>query len=295
VSATGLRKGALPRPHNLVLPKLEDYVSKDLLATAPMPPANGNVDRQSKVTNGWPMYMNGPDPNAPEVIQQAGGIGDCTCAGMGHAVSQWTAYSGKVAGGAEFTDATILTMYEAVSGYVLGNESTDNGAALYQVCNYMMNTGIKDTKGNLHKIEGYADISLFNNIGWIKGVLNCFGTVYTGISADQNFANAWSAGTVASLPSEGTNVGPYGIDHCVVMSQSNYMGGGADHIQTFISWGAEVEAEDNWVRTNVGEAIAIITTDWVEANGDSPLGQAVSELLAELKSLPESSVNPSNT
>jgi hypothetical protein len=73
------------------------------------------------------------------------------------------------------------------------------------------------------------------------------------------------------------------------------MGGGADHIQTFISWGAEVEAEDNWVRTNVGEAIAIITTDWVEANGDSPLGQAVSELLAELKSLPESSVNPSNT
>jgi hypothetical protein len=173
VSATGLRKGALPRPHNLVLPKLEDYVSKDLLATAPMPPANGNVDRQSKVTNGWPMYMNGPDPNAPEVIQQAGGIGDCTCAGMGHAVSQWTAYSGKVAGGAEFTDATILTMYEAVSGYVLGNESTDNGAALYQVCNYMMNTGIKDTKGNLHKIEGYADISLFNNIGWIKGVLNC--------------------------------------------------------------------------------------------------------------------------
>jgi hypothetical protein len=283
VSATGLKKGALPRPKNLVLPKLEDYVSHDMLANVPMPAANGEIDRQALVTNGWPMYGNDT-------------VGDCTCAGMGHGVAQWTAYSGKVKGGALFTNEVIVdTMYSAVSGYNPATGANDNGAALYQVCDYMMKTGIKDTAGNLHKIEGYADISLFNNLGWIKGVLNCFGTVYTGINADQVFADAWNDKTVASLPSEGTNVGPYGIDHCVVMSQSNYMGGGPDHIQTFISWGAEVQVEDNWARTNIGEAIAIITTDWVEANGDSPLGQAVSELLAELKSLPESSVNPSNT
>jgi hypothetical protein len=275
-----LKKGALPRPHNVVIPKLEDHVSRDLLATA-MPATNGTIDRESKVST-WPMYGNDT-------------VGDCTCAGVAHAVAQWTAFSGKVPGGAMFTNEVIVdTLYSAVSGYNPQTGANDNGAALYQVCNYMMDTGIKDTAGNLHKIEGYVDIASFNDLGYLKEVLNCFGTVYLGVAVSDQDEENFENGQPFSLPSNGQQVGPDGIDHCVVMGLSAFAVPGVVDDETIITWGAEERINVAWAWTNIGEAIAVITSDWMEANGDSPIGQSVAEILAELKSIRESGTNPSN-
>jgi hypothetical protein len=273
-----LKKGALPRPHDVRLPRLENYLDAAVLAA--LPAASGTIDRESKVSS-WPMYDNDT-------------VGDCTCAGMGHAVAQWTAFAGSVTGGAMFTDTEIIKMYSAVSGYNPQTGANDNGASLYQVCNYMMTTGLTDTNGKLHKIAGYADIASFNNLGYLKQVLNAFGTVYLGVSVGQAEEDDFSEGKPWALDENGQQVGPDGIDHCVVMSLSAFAVSGVADDETIITWGAEQKINVAWAWTSIGEAIAIFSDDWLEANGDSPIGQAAIAIIAELKSIPESGVNPSN-
>jgi hypothetical protein len=287
-----LKKGALPRPHGVRIPRLENYVSHELLA-ASLPAVSGVVDRESLVAT-WPMYANGPDPDAPAPVQARGGAGCCTCAGVAHAISQWTAYSGRVKGGALFTDNAVLGLYTAVSGYNVDTGANDNGASLYQVLDQVMDVGIKDTAGNLHKIEGYVDIASFNDLGYLKQVLNAFGTVYLGVNVSNQDEESFNNRQPFSLAQAGKNVGPDGIDHCVIMSLSAFGVSGVANDETIITWGAEQKIDVNWASTNIGEAIAIITSDWIEANGDSPIGQAVSAILAELKSIKESGTNPSN-
>jgi hypothetical protein len=288
---SNLKRGANPRPAEVRIPRLENFVTHEMLATA-LPAVSGTVDRESLVSE-WPMYANGPDPSAPAPVQARGGAGDCTCAGAAHAIAQWTAYSGKVPGGAQFTDDAVLGLYTAVSHYDVQTGANDNGAALYQVMDQLMDVGIKDNAGNLHKIEGYVDIASFNDLGYLKQVLNAFGTVYLGVNVSQQDEESFANGQPFTLAAAGKNVGPYGIDHCVIMSLSAFAVSGVSDDETIITWGAEQKVNVNWASTNIGEAIAIITSDWIEANGDSPIGQAVSAILTELKAIKESGTNPS--
>jgi hypothetical protein len=157
----------------------------------------------------------------------------------------------------------------------------------------MMTTGLTDTSGVVHKIAGYADIAAFNNLAYLKQVLNVFGTVYLGVAVGDADQEAFSNGQPWTLPANGKQVGPNGIDHCVVMSYSAFADAGVPDDETIITWGAEQKINVAWAWTNIGEAIAIVSDDWIEKNGDSPVGQSMLELIAEVKSVPESNVNPS--
>lgn len=282
-----LQRGAKPRSPGVHVPKLSDHIDLDTVAAAAqaLPWAGTTaVDRQSKVS-AFPMYGNDT-------------VGDCTCAGIGHAFAQWTAFSGKVPGGAQFTDEVIVdTLYVAVSGYDPATGANDNGAELYQVCDYCMKTGITDTAGTVHKIAGYCDVSDFATLARLKDILNAFGTVYLGVAVSDADMTAFNAGQPFTLPAQGKNVGPDGIDHCVVLSYSAINDPGTDPSsdrETLITWGAEQKFDDQWGNTNIGEAIAIFTQDWLDAAGDSPLGQAAQAIIAELNGLPKSDVNPSD-
>jgi hypothetical protein len=269
-------KGAKPRNPQVYIPRLETFIQD----AAALPSAAGVVDRQSKVSS-FPMYANDT-------------VGDCTCAGFGHLVAMLTAFSGQVLGGAMFTDTEILKMYSAITGYNPATGANDNGAELYQVCQYMMSTGLTDTSGKVHKIAGYADIASFNNLGYLKQVLNAFGAVYLGVSVGDADQQSFSDGEPFTLPANGKQVGPNGIDHCVVLSLSAFGDAGVTDDETIITWGAEEKINVPWAWTNIGEAIAVISTDWMEANGDTPAGQSMTQLIAEVKSISESRVNPSD-
>jgi hypothetical protein len=98
------------------------------------------------------MLANGPDPSvtvSASVAEQ--GLGDCTCAGPAHGVDIWTA-----GGDAPVTitaDQTIK-LYELSCGYVLNDESTDQGGDELTVLDYIQAHGI-DGNG-LHQIAGTA-------------------------------------------------------------------------------------------------------------------------------------------
>ena len=102
------------------------------------------------------MLANGPDPTAPPQVADQG-LGDCTCAAVGHAIDVWTAGGNAPA---TVTAAQIVTLYSLSCGYVLGDPSTDNGGNELTVLDYVAEHGI-DGNG-LHKIAGTASLDATN-------------------------------------------------------------------------------------------------------------------------------------
>jgi hypothetical protein len=274
------KKGALPANPRVVIPTLEDYIDVSALGRG-LPAAPGVIDRESKVSE-WPMYANGPDPNAPPVIA-ADGIGDCCCAGIAHFLAAATAYSGKHPGGVMFTDKAVIDMYSAISGYQLGNPSTDVGCQLQSVTEYMVTTGLADTAGKVHKFAGYFAIGDYTNLALLKQVANTFGGVYLGVYVSDETSNQYLNGQPWTLARPAANVGPYGIDHCVVLQYSAFDVVGVADDQTVITWGIEQKINQAWAVTYIGQALGLITEDWVAANGTTVNGQSLAQLIADSK------------
>jgi hypothetical protein len=279
---TPFKKGALPHDPRIVIPKLEDYIDVSALGDG-LPGAPGIVDRESKVKS-WPMYANGPDADAPSVIASTG-VGDCTCAGIGHFLAAVTAFSGLVPGGAMFTDSAILGMYSAISGYQLGNAQTDTGCMLQAVAQYMVNTGLADTTGKVHKLAGYFAVGGYTNLELLKQVANTFGGVYIGIAVSDSDMSALDAGQPWTLPAAGTNVGPNGIDHCVVLQYSAFGVSGIGNDESVITWGQEQPINQAWALTNIGQAMGLITEDWIAANGTTVNGQSLAQLITDSRNV----------
>ncbi len=275
---TTYKKGAIPHDPNIVIPKLEDYIDVRALGDG-LPDAPGIVDRESKV-KAWPMYANGPDPDAPPAITQTG-VGDCTCAGIGHFLAAVTAFSGQVPGGVMFTDAEILTMYSAISGYQLGNNSTDTGCMLQAVAQYMVDTGLPDASGKVHKLAGYFAIGGYTDLKLLKQVANTFGGVYLGVAVSDSDMQVFDNGRPWTLPAPAANVGPNGIDHCVILQYSAFGVPGIGNDETVITWGMEQKINQAWALTNIGQAMGLITQDWIAANGTTINGQSLDQLIAD--------------
>jgi hypothetical protein len=280
--AVSFKKGAIPPDPRIVIPKLEDYIDVSSLSQG-LPAAPGIIDRESKV-KAWPMYANGPDPAAPPVIASTG-VGDCTCAGIAHFLAAVTAFSGDVPGGVMFTDAAILGMYEVVSGYQLGNAATDSGCMLQAVAQHMVTTGLADISGKVHKLAGYFAIGRYADLGLLKQVANTFGGVYLGVSVSDEADTQFGNGQPWTLAKAGPNVGPDGIDHCVVLQYSAFGVTGVTDDQTVITWGVEQKINQAWAVTNIGQALGLITEDWIAKYGTSINGQSLQQLIADSRSV----------
>jgi hypothetical protein len=276
------KKGALPADPRIVIPKLEDYIDVSALAGG-LPAATGIVNRESKV-KAWPMYANGPDPSAPAIIA-ADGVGDCCCAAIAHFLAAVTAFSGKDPGGVTFTDAAILEMYSAISGYQLGVPATDVGCTLQSVTQYMVDTGLPDTAGKVHKFAGYFAIGGYTDLALLKQVANTFGGVYLGVFISDATSTQYLNRQPWALPAPAANVGLSGIDHCVVLEYSAFGVPGIADDETVITWGIEQKINQAWALTYIGQAMGLITEDWVAANGTSINGQSLQQLIADSRSV----------
>jgi hypothetical protein len=175
----------------------------------------------SNQPDGGPVGMFGNGPPGFQGVPQ--GVGDCTCADSAHRVMLNTANGGTIVVPA---DADVLTMYETVSGYVLGNESTDGGADEATVCSYMGTTGLAGIKsaGN-----GMIDPTSMDHIRW---AVQIFGACRLGMVADQQMEDQfsalepWTTAAAANDPNAG------GHDPLAVFYDANYLyvwtwGGGA--------------------------------------------------------------------
>jgi hypothetical protein len=221
-----------------------------------LPLAPPSRDFTSKVRR-WPMMLNDK-------------IGDCTCAGAGHAIQQWTTYS-------SFpmvpTDAEIVEAYSRIAGYDPTDPSTDTGAVLMDVLKEWRKVGIAG-----HKIFAFVGLEKKNRTDLMNSV-HLFGNAYIGLNLPRSARDQeiWSiAPGGVKIPE---NVpGSWG-GHCVLVT--SYDPGGL----TIVTWGATKRMSWNFYDAYCDEAYAVLSPDWFDKSGLSPMRFKIDDLKADLARL----------
>lgn len=195
-------------------------------------------------------------------------LGDCTCAAAGHAIQLWTANSR-----AEITvpDSAILSAYEAVSGYVPGNPSSDQGAVELDVLKYWRTTGIGG-----HKLDAFADVSMAA-LDDRKQTVALFGCAYIGLAlpltAQNQIGKIWDV-TDPSLSGDAAP-GSWG-DHAVIVVAYTPDG------WLVITWGQLQFVTERFMLAYCDEWHAPLSLDWLNKSGVASSGIALPLLTRDL-------------
>lgn len=244
----GMRLGKLPRKSNAKTLWFGKYLLKDV---EPVPPGKNYWEYKVPASQ-WGMLANDT-------------VGDCTCAGAAHMIMNWTAHSGSIV--LPSVD-DVLAAYSAITGYVPGNESTDNGAAMTDVLAYWQGTGIAG-----HKIAAWAALDITNRTHF--EIANyVFGGVYCGVNLPNSAMDQFQANEDWDvLPDDG------GIDggHCIP-----YFGYGSNG-DTCVTWAKLQPSSWEWFSKYVEEAYAVVSQDWLDATGHAVNRLDLATLQADLQ------------
>lgn len=234
--------------------KLAKYIDR---AAIPIPDA----EDYSPAVPSWPMYGNDR-------------LGDCTCAAVGHMIQTWSANVGVEK---TFDDQDIETLYwltgdpPSTTGEADG--PTDTGRFELDILNYWRKTGV-GPESYADRIEAFASIDV-NDLNLIKTAIFLFGGVYVGIALPKTAQGQAVWDVVGDGETGDSQPGSWG-GHAV-----NIVGYGDGKFKV-VTWGGTMEMTENFWSAYGDEAYAIITTDWIRANGQSVSGFDVATLQADL-------------
>lgn len=234
-------------------------------------------------------YLTGPLPVAPRIVDwtppgvtdwgemENDRYGCCAFAAPGHQVQAWT---GSQIGGSEVTisDADVLAAYSAVTGFNPSDPSTDNGAAMLDVCKYWRNAGIGG-----HKILAFVAVNP-TNLDHVKLAAYLFGGLYAGFSLPQSASDQLDRGEawdVASGPD--AQPGSWG-GHAVYIPTVGVLDPGAASIDC-VTWGRRQAITPEFFLTYADELYAILSQDWATTIGKCPNGFDLGALQADLNAL----------
>lgn len=193
-------------------------------------------------------------------------IGDCTVAAISHMLMNETAHTGLMVIPAI---RDVLGFYSAVSGYIPGNDATDNGAAITDVLALQQSTGISG-----HKIVAWAAIDP-TNIAAVKQGIFIFGSVDIGFNVPQ-----YAMEQVQAM-----------MDWTVMQGNSNIVGGHSVPLfgygslgATCVTWGKLQRMSWDFFKAYCDEAYVAISEDWLKA-GRSPSGFNMDALRADIAAL----------
>jgi hypothetical protein len=228
----------------------------------PPVPLTQDVDRASEVAS-WPVYMNDQ-------------LGDCTIAGIGHMYGALTRY----AKGAEalFDNGQVVTVYSRVGGYVPGDPSTDGGCVMQDVLTDQQKNGMTDTAGTVHKVAGYAALGNPHDLDLLGQVLDVFGSVYVGCNVQAQMETEFGDGQPWTWTPGAQVIG----GHAVCLQRR--LGSGSAPLE-YVTWGALQPATAGFQAGAVDEAWAVVTEDWIAANGTSVEGLDLRQLLADMRAV----------
>jgi hypothetical protein len=287
---------AADRGHLLVAEKRRFGLRPYLHATSFKPaPHSGGVDPElvGELLSGLPGLVTKDRVSSVEHFEYSGHVYDlstslqwymaggvfthnCTIAGIGHMYGAWSTY-GR---GTEslFSDDVIQQTYSRVGGYVPGDPDTDDGCNMADVLADARRHGMTDTSGKVHKVAGFAAFGNAADENLLGQVLDVFGSVYVGIncqaSIQQEFADeqpwTWT-------PGEAVEGG-----HAIALQRRL---GSGDAPLEYVTWGALQPATEDFQAHAAEEAWAVVTQDWLSANGTSVEGLDLTQLLADMESV----------
>jgi hypothetical protein len=208
-------------------------------------------------TQGWICWLN----------QQ---LGDCVCEDSGHALMLRTANASKIV---IPTTQDIMTLYEAVGGYVPGNASTDQGCDETAMCQYMVTNGLCGQKASA---TGPLDPTNMDHLKWSVQI---FGSCRLGIIVDQQMEQQFSSGQPWTTPAAANDPNAGGHDVPIVKYDAEYA--------YVVTWGGLQPVAWPLVANSqfLDEAHCDAWEDWMRAGGTAPSGFDLAGLLADLQQI----------
>jgi len=227
-------------------------------------------------------YMTPALPAPPPTADWTGGctnwgmmlndrLGDCTIAGVGHAVQVWTASTGSME---TVSDSVVESCYEKWDGYDPSDPDTDAGGIELEVLKNWRKQGFAG-----HRLLGFADPKP-TNLTEIRQSIAFFGGVYIGLALPLT-AQRQDQWDVATDGSGNGQAGSWG-GHCVFVPRYDENG------FTCITWGALKTMTAAFWQAYCDEAHTLLGFDWVTSKG-SPDGFRLAQLQADLKALQQGS------
>lgn len=193
-------------------------------------------------------------------------LGDCTCAEIGHQIQVWTAANKNMV---TPSDAAVVAVYSAVSGYDPATGQNDDGCYIIDVLNYCRNTGMGGDK-----IFAFAEIQPWMQ-DHLKKAIFLFGGIDIGID----------------LPIDAQTQVIWDVDHTTDFNGSgapNSWGGHSVCAIAFspvglyvITWGQLKFITWRWWIAYCTETYGIISNDFI-ANGQTPAGFNLALLQSDL-------------
>ncbi len=249
--------GKKPAVLDLRTPHLASVLSAHL----PEPPAACDYGRRFA---SWPLWRNGDQlSNHGQTIP---GLGDCTAVSVASAIRVLTAARG---GEVELTDAEVVGIYQA-NGYDPARPATDQGAVELDVLNRWCETGYAIGRQAPDALTGYGAVEPKNHDG-VRRAIAMLGGLYIGLSLPEY---AVSEGTVWAAPKQRVKIAG---GHAVFVH-----GYDADGLW-LNTWAERKRMEWGFLDAFCDEAYGLLSRDWLEVNGSSPMREDLLAMAAELR------------
>ena len=212
----------------------------------------------------WPASQDNGAPDAAYPMRLNDQIGDCTVAGLAHLIVTWAWLATKTI--LAIDDATVLAFYEAVSGYVLGDESTDTGCDPADVVAKAKADGLDG-----HKIEAAVDCS-----DLVLAAIHFFGGCYLSVALPITAQTQAVWDLAPGTPLTGDHApGSWGLHEVIVVQYDE------DGV-TVITWGQKKRVTHRWCAAYMTRAFALLSSEMLRPDGKSAEGFDVDQLRADL-------------
>lgn len=205
----------------------------------------------------WPMWCNDT-------------LGCCTQVSVASAIRIWTVTTKKPM---FLTDADVIANYSAESGYVPGNEATDQGGVELDVLSRWVKTGYQGPAG-INKLFAFGSVN-FKNINDVKRSIYALGGCYIGLTLPEyavelNGSNEWFIDDDA--------------DNSIAGGHAVFLHGYDDNFLFLNTWGREWKMTYDFFEKYCDEAYGLVSNDWLDGHSHlSPLKESVDQLITEMK------------
>lgn len=243
------RKPTILKPNTLHLAK---YINKSVISPPPDAAAWGKEGRYGMLGNDT--------------------VGNCVVAGMYHTTQDWIEDNG---GTFDPTTDDALATYSALTGYVPGDESTDQGTDPVQAMEYWKNTGILG-----HKIVDYLQVDPTDQTQIRVGIW-LFGSVGFAWNVPAYAMTQFNAGKPFDIDDSGDQTVEGG--HWTPMN-----GYGSDPLLSanVVTWGALTSMTARFASKYGEIPLVPLSQDWIsQVTAKSPSGFDLDALVADLKQL----------
>jgi hypothetical protein len=234
-----------------------DLLFADFVTASKLPPLPSTFGDENLISaTGWGMLGNDS-------------VGDCVLAGGDHETMLWNKARGKTV---SFTAANALSDYSAITGYNPDDPSSDQGTDVRTALNYRKKTGLIDSAGHRHKIDGYMALEP-GNLSHVKEGAYLFEAVGIGIEFPASAMTQFNKGQPWSVVSGAKIEGGHYIP--IVGFDGTYL--------YIVTWGKLQKMTVQFFTKYCDEAYALFSLEMLNSSKKSREGFDETALLAALK------------